>query len=329
MSEAFRQGELNRLAILMRNATGGAWAIALYNTVAVRDRVMDALRERLVPLPVFDFTFSESRANPLAYREGLPPEVAEERAIIFLYDLTRGGERVWGYLEMQREALADRPHGLVFWMTPAERGEAVREAPNFWSQRSGVFDFTISDDGALMQTRSQMAARPAQFTDPPDWERQERLYRGLLEEYEQRDDAPADTLLDLYDKLFDLHYDMGHYQEAAELAQDQLALARESENQAQVAAGLNNLGGVQQALGDLEGARASLERALALWREVFGEEHPQVATALNNLGSVQQDLGDLEGARASFERALRIFEQFLPPGHPNIEIVRGNLESLG
>jgi len=60
--------------------------------------------------------------------------------------------------------------------------------PNFWFQRSGVFDFTISDDGALMQMRSQMVGQPAQFTDRTDWEGQVRLYRGLLEEYEQTDD---------------------------------------------------------------------------------------------------------------------------------------------
>jgi tetratricopeptide (TPR) repeat protein len=272
----------------MRNATGGAWAIALYNTVAVRDRVMDTLRERLAPLPVYDFTFSENRANPLAYRERLPAEVEKDRAIIFLYDLTRGGERVWGYLEMQREALADRPHGLVFWMTPAERGEAVHEAPNFWSQRSGVFDFTISDDGALMQTRSQMDVHPARFTDRADWERQVRLYRGLLEEYEQRNDAPADTLLDLYDKLFKLHYEMGNYREAAELAQAQLNLARESDNQAQMAQVWCNRGNVQQALGDLAGARASYERALRiLGNSQLPTDHPNIEVVQGNLESLE------------------------------------------
>jgi len=46
----------------------------------------------------------------------------------------------------------------------------------------------VSDDGALMQMWSQMVVQPAQFTDRTDWEGQVRLYRGLLEEYEQTDD---------------------------------------------------------------------------------------------------------------------------------------------
>jgi Tfp pilus assembly protein PilF len=63
---------------------------------------------------------------------------------------------------------------------------------------------------------------------------------------------------------------------------------------------------------------------LAVYEEVFGDQHPWVATAVNNLGLVQQAQGDLAGARASFERALRIFERFLPAGHPNIETVKGH-----
>jgi tetratricopeptide (TPR) repeat protein len=85
---------------------------------------------------------------------------------------------------------------------------------------------------------------------------------------------------------------------------------------------------VLRALGDLAGARAAYERALAIDERAFGPDHPNVATDVNNLGSVLQDLGDLAGARAAFERALRILEKFLPPEHPYIRTARGNLESL-
>jgi tetratricopeptide (TPR) repeat protein len=40
----------------------------------------------------------------------------------------------------------------------------------------------------------------------------------------------------------------------------------------------NNLGYHLKMMADYEGARASLERALGLWREAYGEKHPQVAT---------------------------------------------------
>ena len=91
----------------------------------------------------------------------------------------------------------------------------------------------------------------------------------------------------------------------------------------------NNLGMVLQDLGDLGGARAAYERALAIDEAAYGREHPQVAIDGNNLGGMLKDLGDLDGARAAGERALAIFEKFLPPDHPHIRRVRGNLERLG
>ncbi len=61
---------------------------ALYNTAAVlRDAVVNLLRARLVPLPVYDFTFTEQSVNPLDYHARLPQNVLESRAVIFLYDL--------------------------------------------------------------------------------------------------------------------------------------------------------------------------------------------------------------------------------------------------
>jgi tetratricopeptide (TPR) repeat protein len=285
-SESFRPRELKRLEILLRYAAAGTWAIALYNTAAVRDRVMDALRDRLDPLPVYDFTFTETRANPVAYLENLPANVQHDRAIIFLYDLTRGGGRVWGYLEMQREALATQPHGLVFWMRPAERAEAVQKAPNFWSQRSGVFDFTITYNGELQNLRARAAGREVRFHDRADWERQVRLYRGLLEEYEQDDGAPDDTKLDLYDKLADLHYDMGNYEQARHFTERQLNLARQRGDRVDVAKGLNNLGLVLWAEGDLAGARAAFERALRIFEQFLPPDHPHIAIVRGNLARV-------------------------------------------
>ena len=96
-----------------------------------------------------------------------------------------------------------------------------------------------------------------------------------------------------------------------------------------VARDVNNLGSVLCDLGELAGARAAFERALAIDEAVYGPDHPDVARDVNNLGNVLCDLGDLAGARAAFERALRIFEKPLPPDHPNTKTVRKHLESLG
>jgi tetratricopeptide (TPR) repeat protein len=85
---------------------------------------------------------------------------------------------------------------------------------------------------------------------------------------------------------------------------------------------------VLQDLGDLEGARENIERALRIDEAAYGQDHPAVARSVNNLGLVLMDLGDLKGARAHFERALRIFQKFLGEDHPKTVLVRENLEFI-
>ena len=67
---------------------------------------------------------------------------------------------------------------------------------------------------------------------------------------------------------------------------------------------LGNLGNVQLELGELPVARATLERALAIFKTIYGPDHPRVAMTLGNLGIVHQKLGELPVARATFERVL-------------------------
>jgi hypothetical protein len=53
-----------------------------------------------------------------------------------------------------------------------------------------------------------------------------------------------------------------------------------------VARDVNNLGSILQAMGDLAGARAQLERALRICRQFLGEEHPKTVMVRNNLKSL-------------------------------------------
>ncbi len=124
--------EVNRLVYLLQYAAGGCWAIALYNTVAVRDRVVQVLRSRVAPVPVYEFAFAPED-GPRAYLQGIAPEERGHRAVVCLYNAAQAGPAFWGRLELEREALAALPHGLVFWLTPAEYKQAVRNAPHCWS----------------------------------------------------------------------------------------------------------------------------------------------------------------------------------------------------
>jgi len=93
----------------------------------------------------------------------------------------------------------------------------------------------------------------------------------------------------------------------------------------QVAIDVNNLGGVLQDLGDLEGAKKMYERALAIDESRYGPNHPQVATRINNISSVLRAFGDMEGAKKMYERALAIGEATYGPDHPTVAIRVNNL----
>jgi len=53
-----------------------------------------------------------------------------------------------------------------------------------------------------------------------------------------------------------------------------------------VAIDVNNLGGVLQALGDMETAKKMFEQALRIFTKYLGEDHPDTVTVQNNLDSL-------------------------------------------
>ncbi len=75
----------------------------------------------------------------------------------------------------------------------------------------------------------------------------------------------------------------------------------------------NNLGVVQVRLGDLPGARRSLERAA----EIYGgsPRRPTLAVVLDNLGHVARMEGKADEARLDFERARQIAQDTWGPAH--------------
>ncbi|MBK7194209.1 MAG: serine/threonine protein kinase [Myxococcales bacterium] len=86
-----------------------------------------------------------------------------------------------------------------------------------------------------------------------------------------------------------------------------------------------NLGAIAYGSGDVDGAIAHWERALALWTAANGANHPDLARVHNNLGAAYGDRGDHARAIAAYDHALAIWEPTLGDGHPLVGIVLQNL----
>lgn len=81
---------------------------------------------------------------------------------------------------------------------------------------------------------------------------------------------------------------------------------------------LQKMVGLNYNLGDLQEARALVERVLALDEKIFGSDHPKYAADLGSLGSIYREMGMLAEARSSYERAAAIGENSLNWDNPRL-----------
>jgi len=144
---------LARLATLLRYASDGCFAIALWEDVSVRDQVASALIQALSPIAVLELSYPELGPYPAYYLSQINDAQRAERAIAFFFGLEAADADALKLLDYQRELLARPPHGLVFWLTSEAARRTARSAPHFWSQRSGVFDFA----GTAMDWRTSVS----------------------------------------------------------------------------------------------------------------------------------------------------------------------------
>ena len=133
-----------KLATLLRYASDGCFAIALWDDAAMRGQVTAALRTALSPLTTLEWAYSALDPSPVRYLSRLSATQRASRAVVFFFGLEEAAAGSLKSLDYQREALAQSPHGLVFWLTPDAAHRMARSAPHFWSQHSGVFDFTTA-----------------------------------------------------------------------------------------------------------------------------------------------------------------------------------------
>ena len=87
----------------------------------------------------------------------------------------------------------------------------------------------------------------------------------------------------------------------------------------------NNLGNLEQKLGNAAAAKEEYTKALEIDKKYFGERHANVATRLNNLGTLlagQEKHGD---AAEYFKQALAIDEEVLGKDHEDVATDLNNL----
>ncbi len=96
-----------------------------------------------------------------------------------------------------------------------------------------------------------------------------------------------------------------------------------------LAAWLLNLAGFYwNALANWNRTEPLFRRALAIYEQNLGKDHPDVATCLNNVGQLLQSTNRLTEAESVYRRALTIYEQNLGKEHPTLATCLNNLAVL-
>ncbi|MEM7151345.1 MAG: serine/threonine-protein kinase [Myxococcota bacterium] len=108
-------------------------------------------------------------------------------------------------------------------------------------------------------------------------------------------------------------------------AETALPLARREGEASGLGGNWNNRAMVLAAMGDYEQAEHDYRRALEIWEEGLGADHPLLGKATNNLGNLLHEQGRYEGAEHLFRRARELGEAALGAEHPSVAIPVGNL----
>ncbi len=88
----------------------------------------------------------------------------------------------------------------------------------------------------------------------------------------------------------------------------------------QTAEALNELGNAAWQADQFDLAEARYRRVLAIYRQVFGEQHQFVGVAMANVASVRSQKQDYRTAEDLYRRAIAIYEATLSPDHVNTGI---------
>jgi tetratricopeptide (TPR) repeat protein len=209
--------EIATLALLIRDTDSSTIAFALYRGIANREMAVEALKERLA-LPLAEFTVSARQKNPVQFLREIS---FNERGCILFFGLEDALPDAAGYLNFQREAFAEVPHAVVFWVTEFGLREIANKAPDFWAWRSGVFDFR-SSTAVPIDIINDLTPFPIVFQDHHDLERRLHLYQELFREYSGKEDANEKFLAGLQLKQAIVYFYMRKFPEAEAKAREAL-----------------------------------------------------------------------------------------------------------
>jgi tetratricopeptide (TPR) repeat protein len=255
---------------------------------------------------------------------------ADELLGLRLSDPKSAQERFFFSLQWTREALREFRFPILLWLTPDIASALAQQAPDFWSWRGGVFEFSqpIAQNFSLNPASFNLLEQPVPPAPPKALADPAELQQQIDALQAQDPDSPL--LASLYNSLGKAYKDAIRYAEAEvpylkalELRERQLGA-----DHPDVATSLNNLALLYDSQGRYSEAEPLYVRSLSIRERQLGTDHLDVATSLNNLAALYKYQGRYGEAEPFYVRSLEIREQQLGADHPDVASSLNNLANL-
>jgi tetratricopeptide (TPR) repeat protein len=263
---------------------------------------------------------------------------ADELLGIRLNEPKSAQEQFFFSAQWTREGLRDSKFPIVIWLTPAIATSLSQQAPDFWSWRGGVFEFSqpiyylnlqqkglenISGGGDInVQINQTIEPHPKSLAVIDSLKQQ-------INEL-QTQETDSSLLASLYNSLGKAYKDAIRYTEA-EASYCQALELREQKlgpDHPDVAESLNNLAELYYLQGKYGKAEPFYVRSLSISQPQLGSDYPSVAQSLNNMALLYKLQGKYSEAEPLYLRSLSIREHQLGSDHPDVAQSLNNLAAL-
>lgn len=304
------QVELAALCKMLELAQGFTLGFARVNHVTLRERLVEEIRSRLPKKKILEISLDpKSDYDILGQLEQLVREQRPDACFLYgldsMLDLRMRQSPAMDLLNLNRDCFGKRsPWPVVFWLADFGAREIRRQAPDFWSWRSGIYHFIGESEDARATLRT--------VQEDFDWslglrekrERREILQHILaeLEKSRQRDPGSLATVLRL---LGDAASFEGVQTNAAGFYERALGCYRKLGDRLGEANCVKSLGDVARMQDRYEEAGRLYSQALPIHRQIgdrLGE-----AACLVSMGRLARATGDAGAMRTAYEEAERIY----------------------
>ncbi|MEL6262279.1 MAG: tetratricopeptide repeat protein [Cyanobacteria bacterium J06631_12] len=269
-----------------------------------------ALRERnIVPLqvhldvqqPSLKAVLETISAEQSVLRAGEPAMVTvlstEELIDVSLDEEKSSRAQFFFSLQWTRESLRAFKFPVVLWMPDAMLTKLVKEAPDFWSWRRGVFEFAVEPTAVVKGVPPLSAVTAAEKT--------ERSYADVesafsIEELQlqisqlEQNNKESPLLITLYGSLGKAYAQEYSYEEALALYQKALDLAKKKNNLVGQVSVLKHFGDSLYNIGQVRRAQELYKKGLEIAQEL--EAHKDEADLTRKLGNTYYSRGEFQQA---------------------------------